>query len=200
MKKVLFLACLFAICFCIAQSAHAAGIGVYGTGGVAMMNWQYDGTKGGSSTDYFYGGGLVVDSNVARNELFGYRFTAGYEQYVLSDPNSDATSDPIHRFSMTHTFGFGVARAEMVRFWVGPKLGLHYLYRRDSGYTIDAIGFDALLGLGLNVNAGDVFTFFIDIGMGYMGVYNINSSQVGNAFGVDGKMGFLFRINDTYKM
>ncbi|HOT44100.1 MAG TPA: hypothetical protein PLM53_08630 [Spirochaetota bacterium] len=199
MKKVLMFIVMCAISMVIAQSAQAAGIGVYGTGGVAMMNWQYNGTKVGSSTDYFYGGGLAVDSNVARNELFGYRFTAGYEQYVLTDPGSDAKSDPIHRFSMTHTFGFGVARTEMVRFWIGPKIGLHYLYKHDNGYSYDAIGADALLALGLNVNAGKVFTFFFDIGVGYMGVYNLKGSGVGNSFGADAKLGFMFRINDSYK-
>ena len=43
------------------------------------------------------------------------------------------------------------------------------------------------------------FTFFFDIGMGYMGVYNLKGSEVGNAFGADAKLGFLFRINDSYK-
>jgi hypothetical protein len=198
MKKTLVFLCLLAVVIGFARSAQAAGIGVYGTGGVALSTLRYHGMSA-SSTDYFYGGGIVIDSNVAKDQLFGYRFTAGYEQYVFTDPNSDYSSSPIHRFSMSHTFGFGMARTEMVRFWVGPRIGLHYLYKHDSGYKYDAIGADALLALGVNVNAGDTFTFFFDIGFGYMGNYNINAAEVGNAFGFDGKIGFMFRINDTYK-
>lgn len=189
-----------AVMMVITQSAQAAGIGFYGTGGAAFMNWQYKGEKGGSSTDYFYGGGLVIDSTVARDQIFGYRLTLGYEQYVVTYPEYDAESDPIHRFSMSHTFGFGVLRSEMVRLWIGPRIGLHYLYKHDSGYSIDAAGVDCLLGMGLNINAGDTFTFFFDLGFGYMGIYNINhSGEIGNAFGLDGKMGFMFRIGDTYR-
>jgi hypothetical protein len=206
MKKILFFISLCAMTLAIAQSAQAAGIGVYGTGGVNLDTISYRGATA-NSTDYFYGGGLAIDSNVARNELFGYRFTLGYEQYRMKASNSDYTSDPIHRISMSHTFGFGVARNETVRFWLGPRIGIHYLFIRktDTGWTTqvtektDFIGLDALLALGLNINMGDVATLFFDIGFGYMGNYDLHSSGIGNGFGLDGKIGFMFRINDKFK-
>jgi hypothetical protein len=216
MKKTLvFLVSVAAMCG-IAQSARAAGIGVYGTGGVNFTTWNMRGVSA-NTTDYFYGGGLVIDSNVAKNETFGYRFTAGYEQYRMKDPNSGNTSSPIHRASMSHTFGFGVARNENVRFWLGPRFGLHYLRLRDT-YTdtesiafnmypygqkvkveLDMIGFDALLAFGINVNMGEIATMFLDIGVGYMGNYNIHAADYGHGFGIEGKAGFMFRINDSYK-
>ncbi|HNW28761.1 MAG TPA: hypothetical protein PKN50_09815 [Spirochaetota bacterium] len=218
MKKVLMFIVMCATVIIITQSAQAAGIGVYGTGGVNFSTWNYKGASA-NSTDYFYGGGLVVDSNVARNELFGYRFTAGYEQYRLKDPDTDSTSSAMHRVSMSHTFGFGIARNETVRFWLGPRIGMHYLRYRDSyntinmsmfpyvmpypqnvKVTIDMIGIDALLAMGLNINMGDVATIFFDLGIGYMGNYNIRVSERGHGFGVDGKIGFMFRINDNYKL
>lgn len=214
MKKVLFFIVMCAISMVFAQSARAAGIGVYGTGGAAFMNWKNEGDKYGSSTDYFYGGGIIVDSNVAKDQLFGYRFSAGYEQYVLTDPGSSNTSDPIHRFSMSHTFGFGMVRTDMVRLWAGPRLGLHYHYLHKAGYELDAIGADALLAFGLNINPGNIFTLFFDVGFGYMGFYTIKSKvtsadifgytpkemrPMGHSFGIDAKIGFMFRINDTYK-
>ncbi len=214
MKKMLLFFGLLAAALIITQSAQAAGIGLYGTGGAAFMNWQNEGEKYGSSTDYFYGGGIVIDSTVAKNQLFGYRFSAGYEQYVFTSSVSDNSSDPIHRFSMSHTFGFGMVRTDMIRLWAGPRLGLHYHYFRESGYELDAIGADALLAFGLNINAGNTFTFFFDVGFGYMGFYTIKSKEssgdafgftgkeirpMGHSFGIDAKVGFMFRINDTYK-
>ncbi|MBN1497307.1 MAG: hypothetical protein JXA07_11095 [Spirochaetes bacterium] len=215
MIKKIFICLLFVIAVPI-SSAWAAGIGAYGTGGVAFTTWYYDGTKGGTTQDYFYGGGLIVDSNAARNTLFNYRFTAGYERFVVTDPDLDYEGDPIHRVSMTHTFGFGIARSEAVRFWIGPRIGLHYLFLNKS-YTewefspflgmlpqkvkidLDALGVDVLLALGLNFNIGQTVTLFIDLGFGYMGNYNLNNTQeMGHAFGLDGKAGIMFRINDTY--
>ncbi len=209
---------LFAVIFPV-TSAWAAGIGAYGTGGAAFSTWYYDGQKVGNSTDYFYGGGLIVDSNAARNTLFNYRFTAGYEQYVVSDPDSNYTSDPIHRVGMTHTFGFGIARSQAVRFWIGPRIGLHYLFLNKTfttwdldvglGYftllprktkiDFDILGLDIMLALGLNFNIGQYVTLFLDLGIGYVGNYNINDSKdMGHAFGLDGKAGIMFRVNDTY--
>jgi opacity protein-like surface antigen len=220
MIKSLVVPGLLAAALFMTQSAQAAGIGIYGTGGVNFSTWRFrNDPQSYTSTDYFYGGGLIIDSNVARNELFNYRFTTGYEQYRIIQNEMKGSPNPRHRFSMTHTFGFGVARNEYVRFWVGPRIGMHYMYLRDSytndslsmemGYLgfnrnkvrekIDVIGLDALLALGLNINMGNVATLFFDIGVGYMGNYNIHVQENSHGFGVEGKIGFMFRINDTYK-
>lgn len=221
-KRIMIKKAVFIFLFTLiipASSAWAVGIGAYGTGGVAFNTWYYQGSSYGSTTDYLYGGGLIIDSNAAQDSLFNYRFTGGYEQYVITDPKSGETGDPIHRFSMTHTFGFGVARSDVVRFWLGPRLGFHYLYKRDSYMTyefypgvgtftiipvkneikLDGIGLDVMLALGVNFNIGQVVTLFIDIGFGYAGLVNINDTKdAGHSFGLDGKVGIMFRVNDTY--
>lgn len=218
MIKKIALCFLFAVII-PATSVWATGIGAYGTGGVAFSTWFYDGTDYGNTTDYFYGGGLVIDSNAARNTLFGYRFTAGYEQYISTDPEYNFTGDPIHRVSMTHTFGFGVARTETVRFWIGPRIGLHYLFKKETHSTyeffpgfgtfsiipqtieidLDLFGLDLMLALGVNFNIGQYVTLFLDLGFGYIGNYNIDDMKdMGHAFGLDGKAGIMFRVNDTY--
>lgn len=61
------------------------------------------------------------------------------------------------------------------------------------------IGFDLLLAFGVNFNIGNMATIFLDLGFGYMGNYNIHETQKGHGFGLDGKIGFMFRINDKYK-
>ena len=195
----------------------ATGIGLYGTGGVGATTWTYkDGSV--STTDYFYGGGLIIDTAVAADTLFNYRFTFGYEQYILKDPDTDTTGKPINRLSISNTFGFGLVRTEIARFWLGPRLGLHYLFKNDSGKVLmylpgptgfiifpvrrsldlDVIGLDIMLALGCNFNIGDYTTLFIDVGMGYLGNYNVHISETGNAFGVEGMAGIMFRVDDTY--
>ena len=216
MKKSLIVTGLLAAALLIAHSAQATGIGVYGTGGVNLTKWKsYD--LRDSTVDYYYGGGLVVDSNVAKDEVFGYRFTAGYSQYRIKDTESKGQSDPIHRFSMSHTFGFGLIRDEDTRFFIGPCIGLHYLRLRESFWSVEAdlltgllyagrtnvrvdmIGLDALLAMGINQDFGDVVTLFAQIGFGYMGNFGINIPENGHGFGIDAKLGLLFRINDTFK-
>lgn len=216
MKKILFFIGMGIMSLAIAESAQAAAIGVYGTGGVNFSTWKYRDASA-STTDALYGCGVVFDTNAAKNELFGYRLTAGYEQYRLKYTESDQSSDPIHRVSMSHTFGFGMVRTDLIRFWAGPRIGLHYLNYRNSYTTIrinvippmiypkkikvklDMIGFDLLLAFGFNFNIGNMATIFLDLGFGYMGNYNIHETQKGHGFGLDGKIGFMFRINDKYK-
>jgi hypothetical protein len=221
MKKCVFFLCLCAISAIIAQSAQASGIGIYGTGGAGFMNWTYNGSSDGSTTDYFYGGGIIIDSNAAADQVFGYRFTGGYEQYKARDPQSGLTSKGINRFSMSHTFGFGIARTPIVRFWIGPRFGFHYMYGNYNttdftfttmmmmfGYLfppmrvkidLDYFGFDLMLAMGINFNIGEYTTIFLDMGFGYMGNFNLNdSNEKGNAFGLEGKVGIMFRVNDTY--
>jgi len=216
MKKILFSIGLCAAIMAVAQSAQAAAIGVYGTGGVNLSTWEYRDVSA-NTTDALYGCGVVFDTNAAKNELFGYRLTAGYEQYRLKYAELNKSSDPIHRVSMSHTFGFGMVRTDLIRFWAGPRIGLHYLNYRNSYTTfrinlipffpypskvtvkLDMIGLDLLLAFGINFNIGNVATIFLDLGFGYMGNYNIHETQKGHGFGLDGKVGFMFRINDKYK-
>jgi hypothetical protein len=208
MKRFYFVLALLFLAGITVQYAQAAGIGIYGTGGVSAMNWQYDGNSTGKSTDYFGGCGLVIDSNVAKDSLFSYRFTGGYEQYRMSDPDTGSKSPGLHRVSMSHTLGFGLYRSNDLRLWVGPQIGMHYLMGEYSTtkfffipktVRVDYLGLDILLGAGFNFNVGEAATVFFDLGLGYMGNYNLNDTKyIGNAFGFQAKAGIMFRINDKY--
>lgn len=211
MKRIIAIASFAIIVFPCAT--HAVGLGVYGTGGANFNTWESrEGTY--SSQDFLYGGGLVIDSNVAKNAIFNYRFTCGYSQYRIKDPQSGMIIDPFHRVGVGNIFGFGLLRTETVRFWLGPRIDAHYIFKRKTindieiaGYyiipikrtiKIDLININALLALGVNVNLGSLLTLFFDMGVGYMGVYNINQHENGHGFGLDGRLGVLFRINDRY--
>ena len=213
----------------------ATGIGVYGTSGVGSTTWNYqrlgtsvltsliDNGISYKSTDYFYGGGIVIDTAVAEDRLFNYRFTAGYELFCIKYPGSIFTENPIDRFSMSHTFGFGLLRNQNVRLWIGPRLGFHYLYintyvpvslkdvfnfpsrilignplKNKIKIDIAEFGFDILLALGLNINIGNYTTLFVDIGGGYMGNYDLKIAGAGHAIVIDGRVGIMFRVNDSF--
>ncbi len=209
MKKAPFL-CLLILASLSVQKAYAVGIGIYGTGGVSAMTYTYSGSSPDvNSTDYHYGGGLIIDTTAARDTLLGYRFTAGYERYEFSASGSTRL-EPIHRFSMTHTLGFGFYRTENIRLWLGPQIGIHYLRGRYNAseypglpflttrVELDYIGMDAMLALGINVNVVTATTLFMELGIGYTGNFNINADETGHAPGMQAKIGVMFRIDDSY--
>ena len=157
MKKFVLLPVVIPGLLALVTTAHAAGIGLYGAGGTPMINWKYNRTDFGSTTDHCYGGGLVVDSAVAKDTLFNYRFTAGYERYgsdnrfLFTEPGSKTA----HKFDMCHSFGFGLVRTEAMRFWVGPQIGAHYIHSSDFPHDRYAIiPYYYLPGTGLVYSVG----------------------------------------------
>jgi hypothetical protein len=233
MKNFIYLLLLFVSIITVNNTAYAVGLGIYGSGGTSLSNWKYDDNKYncGNTTDYFYGGGFIVDSAVAKNQLLNYRFSMGYEQYGSHDPSiheTESSNRTAHKFDMSHTFGFGLVKSAAIRFWIGPQIGAHclyslnfphdrysiippyYIYSMLSSNTgsllpvshtkkLLAVGIDALLAIGININIGDYTTLFAEVGFGYMGTYNINGiKETGNGYGLKGKIGIMFRINDAY--
>jgi hypothetical protein len=148
-------------CFFMAiNTAYAVGLGFYGSGGGSISNWKYKDKNYGSSTDYWYGGGLVVDTAVAKSELFNYRFTAGYEQYG-SDSTSLYETKPsnktAHKFDMSHMLGFALYQTKEIRFWAGPEIGLHCLYSNDFKHVRYSILAPLLVGNSmLSLDGGNV--------------------------------------------
>jgi opacity protein-like surface antigen len=175
MKKSFY--ALFILLICSATSyftpdAGAIGIGVYGNGGGGQIMWD------NNTPEMRFGGGFILDTNCAGNNLFNYRLNLGvnslitkyqsYDEYWIYSqsafqliPNSSyekiymkgTTSVEI---SMSHVFGFGVLRTQNIRLWLGPEVFL-------AGTTGHVKGVTAGLGiaLGLNINIGDSFTISI---------------------------------------
>jgi hypothetical protein len=232
MKRILVTIGLLCVLVFTVRSARAAAIGVYGTGGVEMTNWKYQEKITGTSTDYGYGGGIIIDSNAAQDRVFGYRFTLGYEQYFFHSSYGSSmiyiNDEPIHRFSMSHTFEFGIVRTPSLRFWIGPQIGFHYFNanytKQDKSsllmtltaaqfgffippetleFDIDYLGLDLMLATGINYNIGKTVTLFLELGFGYVGKYNLNGpygtgNTAGNSIGMQAKAGIMFRVNDTF--
>jgi hypothetical protein len=164
------------------------GFGVYGAGsaGVGLMSKNSSSSNNNSvytSLDYnYFGFGIVLDSAVAKNKVFNYRFTLGYEN-LIGDKMILLKKDSINVFSMNHVFGFGFLRNKYVRIWAGPMIGLGYGYSRSkiSEYHVVPIipiiykvttkksyegGYLDLGGvLGVNINSSEYLTLGLEIGL-----------------------------------
>jgi len=122
-----------------ASSALAVGLGVYGDVERGFTN--YGGILGGDvqgwATNIGTSGGIIIDSAVAKNNPFNYRFKIGGG--LLSE-----NKQKFSHFDLIQTFGISPAsmRGEMVRFWLGPRIGLHYL---NGTYTVSGSDASSLL-------------------------------------------------------
>ncbi|MBP7738504.1 MAG: fibronectin type III domain-containing protein [Spirochaetes bacterium] len=149
------------------------GIGVFGTGGVSMQYWNRKNDTVGNG-----GGGIVLDTAMARDSLRNYRFTFSCEKdygfryrnmpVFYSIPLSVSGSTiplVLTRFykskqrinpvslTMSHAFGFGVVRTKWVRFWLGPELSFSFTTHGADKLMGGYAGFGLIVGL--NINLGD---------------------------------------------
>jgi hypothetical protein len=214
MKKKFVSFLFFAMLIFSASGAWAIGIGLYGTAGLARDSIKlrdYD-RNIITTHDYFGGVGLILDTAAAKDELFGYRLKLEYNQFNVKDIDSDITLKGYNYIGMYHTFGFGVIRTELVRFWIGPQIGLSYTFGRGNSKGIsipyitdtyklklNAVGVDALVAIGANFNVGHDISLFIDLAAGYMGKYNTTNKLLGHAIGFKASVGAMYRIEDNYK-
>jgi hypothetical protein len=213
MKKKLVSFLVFAMLIFSASGAWAIGIGLYGTGGLArdFVNLKdYD--RNIQTHDYYGGVGFILDTAAAKDELFGYRLKLEYNQFNAKDIKRGIESKGFNYVGMYHTFGFGVIRTELVRFWIGPQIGLSYTFGRGKSEGIyipyitdnyklklNAVGLDALLAIGANINVGHEISLLIDLAAGYMGKYNTKNNIIGHAIGFKASAGVMYRIDDNYK-
>jgi hypothetical protein len=185
-KQILSLGGTILIVLFISSSAMAIGIGVYGDVQRGTTNYAQD--FSGSTSDIGVTGGLVFDTNVAKDSLFNYRAQLGAGQVW-------SRGLTVNKASLIQTFGISPAplRGEKVRFWFGPRIGLHYLnsnYSNMIGYQdlqlimmmltgslippttskVTMNGFKGDIGLvlaGFNFNFGKLVTLSLEFGFDY---------------------------------
>lgn len=219
MKKLLVCAGVLLALFCARYSpVHAFGLGLFGNFDGGKMIW--DG-KGANFMNY--GGGFVMDTNLASDQVFNYRLELSFSN--LRTPYDAEEVDIVSTLLMTnllgtpyivrmpvtryensflmttiHYFGFGVVRTKTVRFWLGPQITL-------GGMLTNLTGLYAGLGfaMGLNINIGDVFTLSFTgsgrfLGAGRFYTYK-GLTYTSGGYGGDGMatVAFIFRIpGDRY--
>jgi hypothetical protein len=189
-NKLLF---IFAAMSCITifsvTSAMAFGIGIYADGAYNKFYASDQGHTAKLDDFGFIGGGLLLDTCVARNDLFNYRLGLGYQRDLK---NYDL---PTHKISMNNYLGFGIVRTAAVRWWAGPEIGARYYIIGNDRGTKNEVGGNIGLVTGLNFNVGDVFTVGIEGGFRYNLLFKdpIVHGPEGH-----GAISVLFRINDKY--
>ncbi len=133
MKKILSgIFCLIGLMLA-STPAMAVGIGVYGD---FVRGVDHYGGDLGGDLDVTYdfkgaSGGLIIDTAAAKDELLNYRLRLGMGK--ITGPKK-----PFTGISMIHTFGFSPTHmnGKNVRFWFGPRIGLHYIYTKFTQYFI----------------------------------------------------------------
>lgn len=172
MKRIclLVLTCLFISI--MSTQLLAFGIGGYFSGGGGERYWNKNITDyRNREKNYKIGGGLIIDSNMARQESFNYRLNAGYYK-MNGDPRD------LGLINTYHSFGYGLVKQEYVRLWFGPQIGIGYGYADYQNVTFIGLfaretikyrGLNASLGLvlGLNINIGKYFSITLDGGGRY---------------------------------
>ena len=111
---------VLAVCL-ITTEASALGIGFYYEYGGGSTDWTMDYDEGYHNGSYhddwsedFDGDktrsalGFILDTTVARDMLFNYRFQIGYETW--KDEVDGFDTFDMEGITMTHDFGFGVLR------------------------------------------------------------------------------------------
>jgi len=211
----------------IIPSIQAIGLGMYGgfSTGVVDLEWDHYNDFGGFAGDDLEGDsrsagfGFVLDTAVAKDRVFNYRFnlTLSSIEYDDFDDHTGQYDFELNQFSMDHTFGFGVLRSKVARVWIGPQLRFAFLsgdisrpydhYREDLDH---AFGFGGGLVLGVNFHAGEIVSFCLDSGFRttlYYGEVDRHEfwdegsddiSGVGGEFFIN--FSVLFRMADVYTM
>ena len=164
------------------------------------------------------GGGFVMDTAVANDRVFNYRFNFEHEKLEYEYDEISMTHD-FARTSLNQTFGFGIVRNEDVRIWFGPHISLSYISAKDSHTVgnlretieVDAVGFGIGPVIGTNIHIGHEVSLGLEAGYRktfYFGTADIDHSM--NHYDSDSgyfdssesaffiKCSILFRIKDIY--
>ncbi|MBN2160891.1 MAG: hypothetical protein JW807_15990 [Spirochaetes bacterium] len=220
MKRVLICFSVLLVLFSVRTSpVHAFGVGLFADFDGGKMIWD------GYGAEFMnYGGGFVMDTNLASDQVFNYRLEFSFSNLrtpynaeeidilstmlawsLLGTPliiNKTVTKhENSLLMSTVHYFGFGVVRSKSVRFWLGPQLTIGGMLTNLTGlYT--GFGF----AMGLNFNIGDVFTLAFTGSGRFLGgarFYTYNGvTYTTGGYGGDGMVtvAFIFRVpGDTYK-
>ena len=134
--------------------------------------------------DNSLGGGIVLDTATAANELVNYRTRIGYSSVVNSGTHF-FTRYGMHRITWSNIFGYGLVRTRNVRLWLGPQIafdcvfkdlstqhrfkaavpnwGIYYFKSEHYRFIIPSMSLG--FALDLNINMGDHFTIGFELGM-----------------------------------
>lgn len=206
---------LTAVIALFSSGLYAFGMGAYATATKGSYEWEYNIDQQEDplidSVSRKTGFGFMLDTALAYNTLFNYRLQIGYSAIKIdNDSNAyDISGKEFHAYS---SFGFGILRSDIARFWFGPQLGIGFINGEyDLPYSLENQGnyfwtlyFSAGIVAGVNLNVGRFITFAIDFGYraaAGFGTAEMASTDIGVQ--VTGSEGFVnlcavLRLNDNY--
>ncbi len=134
--------------------------------------------------------GIMYESAPARDKLFSYRGTLGFDIATnlsvdkVSIPdlpinpadlgiNFDLDDSSTYGLSTNHTFQFGIIRTDRLKWWVGPGIGLTIDYfdygTKLFGIPVDAKAANVSIGgggeTGVNIHLGPAMTLCVGGGI-----------------------------------
>ena len=180
----------------ITSQSYAVGLGF--SFGAGSEEWEEDRVQLGDRD--IRNMGFVVDTTVARDKIFNYRFS-----FLKEENNSSNSGLDMDGYAMTHDFGFGVVRTKHIRLWLGPQLkgSLYndvYVGSTNARTVDDVIGFGFGPVIGLNVHVPQVVSFSFTAAYHFMSAYSGDYVN-GDTFDADStglyfNAALIFRINE----
>jgi len=176
--------------------AYPYGFGVY-VNGTSGKTWYQSGRfylldpddgilgekgKISGAASIGYGGGLMMDTAPDSVTMVNYRMNLGYSRIMIFTGNHIN----LNRFDFTNTWGFKLYRNDSIKLWLGPQLGLNYLWGGDTHKTYEVVfnwmslanpslpisykrkynlfGVNTGLAIGVNINMSNRVTLSIEAG------------------------------------
>ncbi|MFC1853556.1 hypothetical protein ACFL27_25495 [candidate division CSSED10-310 bacterium] len=202
MKRYILILVTLMVSQCLMMSpADAVGFGYFFVVGTGTSDWEdEDATCEQDYTAEHSGFGFVLDTTVARNSLFNYQLTLGFEN-IEYDHDSYYKDWPngvkLEGITMGHNFGFGVIRTPNLRIWIGPEIRMSH-FEEHGNSDFDMVGFGMGPTMGFNINLGPVFTMAIKTGFIFTEYGSDSDEMVDDEalFFINGAL--LFRVRDTF--
>ncbi|MEN8303712.1 MAG: outer membrane beta-barrel protein [Campylobacterota bacterium] len=201
LKKVI-VAALVALFIPVLVNAGGVGVYVPYSMGIEADRTSTDDWTGVES-EYSYelerksGLGIAFATNLGQERVFGYKFALEF-----TNPKSKTWTNSSDKIEMLHTFEFGIARTQDVKFWIGPRINMGYETFDNSSYERDGIEFGVGPAVGININLGQQFTIAFDIDYKYAWQGGSWSTASGDGTyesditGATARLGVFYRFNE----
>jgi hypothetical protein len=197
----------------LVSDAAAIGFGFDLSAGFGNTDWEEEDWGGAPKSRYFSSDdstatfAYFLDTNVAKNRLFNYRLSFGWEK---SKFQMDAINDTLEAdgLFMSHDFGFGFFRSKDLRVWTGPELRFSRLKgefhrNKDVRADVNVVAFGPVVGA--NFRAGEKLFFAVKGGLLVTDISGEGRSLATNDldYEADGTHSFfsiavIFRSGDKY--
>lgn len=192
MRKINLLITMAFLLLWSAPDALATGFGLYGTFGKGTIKfdngWFASGSHDTSREDAeFIGSGMVIDTNVARDQVFNYRLNLGYEKLTF-DSDRESETDRLESTVIDQDFGMALYKSDKTRVWIGPEQRI--LFSHDEF----GLGIGPVLGINLHTSQEATVALklgFLFSGFAFSGDYEKESHAFLN-------LAILFRTADDH--